>query len=367
MVRVTNCSDREFERKLQEGASVIAFGASRTLDHLCNRYTQLASCIIYVVDNYKSGTISLNGYEIPLQTFDQCENNGESIFLVTPITYADEIIGQLDERNDFDGVDVYVPALFTAEIDNEVIPDIGSDIKQIIPKTIHYCWFGGKELPKKFQQNIDTWKKHCPEYEIIRWDESNYDIHKNPYMEQAYAHKKWGFVPDYARLDIINTYGGIYLDTDIEILKSFDPLLQFPLFCGFESFYFIALGLGFGAHKDNDILKDMMALYDHVSFINPGGSLNLTPSPAYQTEVLDKYGLIRGGQTQIRKEFVALSMEYLNPCGLYGGGRPTSRSFSIHQYAATWYGSKQQEEKIRAERNYQHFMKRLRNESNCGV
>lgn len=97
-------------------------------------------------------------------------------------------------------------------------PPIRISETPLIPKVIHYCWFSEKEIPEKYQKCIESWEKCCPDYEIKRWDESNYDISKNPYMKEAYEHQKWGFVPDYARLDILYHYGGIYIDTDVELV-----------------------------------------------------------------------------------------------------------------------------------------------------
>ena len=112
----------------------------------------------------------------------------------------------------------------------------------MIPKKIHYCWFGSGELPDKDKKNIENWKKLCPDYEIIRWDESNYDYKKNKYMKQAYKSKKWGFVPDYARLDILYHHGGIYLDTDVELVRNLDILRYQRAFCGVEKWGNINLG-----------------------------------------------------------------------------------------------------------------------------
>ncbi|RKW32245.1 MAG: glycosyl transferase, partial [Lachnoanaerobaculum sp.] len=104
----------------------------------------------------------------------------------------------------------------------------------MIPKVIHYCWFGGKPLPKIARKCIQSWKRFCPDYEIVEWNEKNYDIHKNSYMEEAYLQKKWGFVPDFARLDIIYQNGGIYLDTDVELIRPLDELLYHRAYMGFE-------------------------------------------------------------------------------------------------------------------------------------
>ena len=102
----------------------------------------------------------------------------------------------------------------------------------MIPKVIHYCWFGGNEMSALEKKCIESWKTQCPDYEIIRWDETNYDVTKNLYMQQAYAAKKWAFVSDYARLDILYQHGGFYLDTDVELLQSLDALRTHAAFAG---------------------------------------------------------------------------------------------------------------------------------------
>ena len=117
-----------------------------------------------------------------------------------------------------------------------------SEVK--IPKVIHYCWFGGGQMPAIHQKYIRSWKKYCPDYEIVRWDESNFDIHENCYAEEAYQCGKWAFVSDYARLKIIYDHGGIYLDTDVELLKPLDPLLEYEGFMGFQNDALVSSGLG---------------------------------------------------------------------------------------------------------------------------
>ena len=142
----------------------------------------------------------------------------------------------------------------------------------MIPKVIHYCWFGKNPEPDDVKQCIASWHKYLPDYEIKRWDESNYDVHKNQYMSDAYKEKKWAFVSDYCRIDVIYQYGGIYLDTDVEVIKSFDPLLSEEMFCGFESrdpLMFkkgaiieqsVNFGLGFGSVSGHKVLKQILEL-----------------------------------------------------------------------------------------------------------
>ena len=168
----------------------------------------------------------------------------------------------------------------------------------MIPKVIHYCWFGGAPKSKSVLRCIDSWKKYCPDYEIIEWNESNIDIEMNLYTKQAYEEKAWGFVPDYLRLWIVYTHGGIYLDTDVQVIRSFDGLLDNKAFGGFEAGslktgLFVALGLGFGAEAGNEVIKEHMEQYDELLFLNPDGSKNKKPSPIYTTMLLSNYGLNR--------------------------------------------------------------------------
>ena len=209
----------------------------------------------------------------------------------------------------------------------------------MIPKKIHYCWLGGNPLPPLAKKCIQSWKKYCPDYEIICWNESNYDFTKHPYMKQALEVKKWGFVPDYARLDILYQHGGIYLDTDVELVKNIDDLLQYKFYAGFESEKVINLGLGFGAEAGHPLLKEMMDDYDNYSFIKEGGALNLTPSPIIQSQFLRKYGLkTDNGEIQIiHHDCYIFPQQYMFPKAT-GLNRYDVRpeTYSIHHCAASW-------------------------------
>ncbi len=207
----------------------------------------------------------------------------------------------------------------------------------MIPKKIHYCWIGGNPLPELAQKCIASWKRYCPDYEIIEWNESNYDFTKNQYMKDAFEAKKWGFVPDYARLDIIYNYGGIYLDTDVEIIKPIDDLLQYKAFMGMEKPGFVALGLGFGAEPGNNIIRAMRDDYDNISFINKNGSYNTIASPRLQTAVLKKYGYIENNDFQIIDGLAIFPSDYFCPISLYTGKMEiTYNTYSIHHFMASW-------------------------------
>ncbi len=207
----------------------------------------------------------------------------------------------------------------------------------MIPKIIHYCWFGNNPIPEGDRKNIETWKKVCPDYKIIEWNEKNYDITKNKYMYDAYKNRKMGFVPDYARFDIIYEYGGIYLDTDVEILKPLDKLLENHAYMGFEMGKYINGGIGFGAEAHNDIIKQLRDMYDSMNFYCEDGTLNLLPSPSYITELLKKKGLIVNDKMQMVENMRIYPSEYFAPKDYKTGKiNVTDNSYTIHHYNGSW-------------------------------
>ncbi len=227
----------------------------------------------------------------------------------------------------------------------------------MIPKIIHYCWVGGAPKPKSVLYCIDTWKKFCPDYEIIEWNESNYNFQKNQYMKDAYEAKKWGFVPDFARLDIVYEYGGIYLDTDVELIKSFDSLLNQKAFMGFENTgdgeYFVNCGQGFGAEPHHDIIKAARDLYDNISFYKDDGSLNLLASPYYTTQTLRQFGLIQENRKQELDNMVVYTSDVLCPKNFRSGVISiTDNTVSIHHFTASWL-----DEKIKKDLKHQQDMR----------
>ncbi len=208
-----------------------------------------------------------------------------------------------------------------------------------IPKTIHYCWFGGKDIPKQFQEYINEWKVKCPDYEIVRWDESNYDIEKNLFIKKAYDEKKWAFVSDYVRIDVVNQYGGIYLDTDVQIVKKFDDLLNNKSFFGIERTFtrdlLVNTGLGFGSEKNNKILVDILDLYKNIAIEEC-----YIPCPVIQLPIFKKYGFVQKNKHQNLNDNLILPTEYLSPKNPLEKIRLTKNTYSIHHYSATWTDGK---------------------------
>ena len=209
----------------------------------------------------------------------------------------------------------------------------------MIPKIIHYCWFGGNPLPESAQKCIASWKKYCPDYEIIQWNEDNFDISACPlYVRQAYEAKKWAFVTDYVRLKVVYDNGGIYMDTDVELIKSLNSLVDCSAYFGFEEGKYINTGLGFGAEKAHYILKELMADYDKMKFILDDGSFNQTTCPVINTNVMVAHGLKQDDSKQLLdNNILILPTIYLCPLNFETGKiKKSSETISIHWFDSTW-------------------------------
>jgi hypothetical protein len=212
----------------------------------------------------------------------------------------------------------------------------------MIPKIIHYCWFGRGKKPRLSQKCIESWKKHCPDYEIIEWNEDNFDVNMNPYTQKCYNEKKYVFLSDYVRLWVIKHHGGIYLYTDVETIKSFDPLLSNSSFFGFENHQYVNTGQGFGAEKFNLLVSEMLRQYDTLL----AGESDYVGCPILNTTALLNFGLIQNGQKQNLDFGFVFPADYFNPYDDSTGRlRKTKNTYSIHWFAKS---ALSKEQKIRS-------------------
>lgn len=206
----------------------------------------------------------------------------------------------------------------------------------MIPKKIHYCWFGGNPLPDDFKRYIDSWRKYCLDYEVIEWNESNFDINKYRYAREAYENKKWAFVSDVARLEAIYTYGGIYLDTDVELIKSLTPLLELDCFIAAEDNYDLSTGIGFGAKKGNPIIYENLNEYLNLSFFK-SGKLNEITCVEITNKVLRRHGYRNAKKLATYSGVTIFPSEYFSPINLTSNKmKITKNTYAIHHFSATW-------------------------------
>lgn len=212
----------------------------------------------------------------------------------------------------------------------------------MIPKIIHYCWFGGKPLPKDVLDCIKTWEKYCPDYEIKRWDESNFNVNDHPFVKAAYEAKAWAFVSDYARLKIIYDNGGIYLDTDVELLKKPDFLLKNKCYIGIQQPKSLCTtGLGFGAQKSSLVVYKMMECYDSISFLDQE---KLTfACPWLNDRIIRSFGKVSNEDITYLNEVTVYPPRFFDP--LSTGNTENllcDDTVSIHHYSATWTAKSEQ-------------------------
>ncbi len=206
-----------------------------------------------------------------------------------------------------------------------------------IPKIIHYCWFGGTEKPEVVKRCMASWKMQLPDYEIIEWNESNFNIDTNSYVKEAYSSGKYAFVSDYVRVFALYNYGGIYLDTDVEVYKSFNDLLHNPSFWGFEQENYIATNT-IKEKKGNVLIKQFLDSYNGKKFIREDGTINSLTNVAVITKLLKWFGLKTNGQFQKIDEMgVFYPQTYFSPydyinCQTF----ITDKTYTIHHFHKSW-------------------------------
>lgn len=231
----------------------------------------------------------------------------------------------------------------------------------MIPQKIHYCWFGGKPLPKSALKCIASWRKFLPDYEIVEWNERNFDFRSIPYISDAYDAGKYAFVSDYARFKILYEHGGLYFDTDVELIRPIDDIIRQGAFMGFEADFSpenvggVNPGLGLGVEAGNPIYGELLEKYKNLKFRNPDGSLNLVTIVKYTTDLLIEYGLESNADIQMVEGISVYPKEYFNPFDMKEGRpRLTKNTRSIHWYSSSWESKSQ-----KLKRKMKHLANRL--------
>ena len=215
-------------------------------------------------------------------------------------------------------------------------------LKTMIPKIIHYCWFGRNPLPSSAKRCINSWKKYLPDYEIKEWNEDNFDVNSIPYTRDAYAAKKYAFVSDYARFWVLYHYGGVYFDTDVEVIRPMDVFIAKGPFMGWEKpgstgVYSIAPGLGLAANKEQPLYQEILHGFEHLNFYDENGERNNYSMIPLVTDLLTQKGLKKDGSMQVIDDVILYPSEYLCPMEYFTGKVTiTDNTYAIHWYSMTW-------------------------------
>lgn len=221
----------------------------------------------------------------------------------------------------------------------------------MIPKIIHYCWFGGNPLPEIAVKCISSWKKYFPDYEIKEWNEDNFDLNCCEYVREAYQAKKWAFVSDYARFWILYNYGGLYFDTDVEVIKDMSDIIANGAFMGCEVADKCAPGLGLGVNPGLGLYKEILENYQQSHFLNSDGSNNYETVVDRTTNILKKYGFKESNTIQKIADVMVYPPEYFCPMDYTTGKlNITESSRSIHWYDASWLDDRMKKRRLKSEK-----------------
>lgn len=330
---------------IETGKKIIFFGAGQVLRRNLELHDDWELYAEFIVDNdpTKWNTIfEFDGVKKEIKSPDSLERIDASKYIIVisgGMVFVWDIYEHLENIENIKNAECCI--LKFVEVCNDEIAEKARKYptsfrvtkEPRIPKMIHYCWFGRNPIPEKNKKWIESWRKYCPDYEIIEWNELNYDVSKNMFMEQAYKVGKWGFVPDYARLDIIYQYGGIYLDTDVELIRSLDELLYQDAFAGVDDSNLVSLGLGFGAVAGNGVIKALLDIYDKLEF----DENNMVAAPKFEKNYFERVGVKANGELQHINGLTVYPEKVLSGYNnIIGVARPTEHTFSLHHYDGSW-------------------------------
>lgn len=285
---------------------------------------------------------------------------GDTVLLIVSSYFA-SIIDQLDAMGLPETLTCCVaPVMHITHPEPSPVWQAEPDAAPRIPKIIHYCWFGREPLPEHAKECIATWREHCPGYEIREWNEDNYDIGQNDYMREAYEAGCYGYVPDYARLDLLYRYGGIYLDVDVRLQKGLDDLRTLTGFTSFEEYPMVNFGGGSGAVAGLPILKDLMTFRAQYHFLDAKGQQNRTSCGFYETTPLEQHGLHLDGTLQEVAGLMVFPSEYFHPKSTVTGEiHTTPQTRGIHDFGWSWISEARAKEQEATHRRFRDILKRM--------
>lgn len=358
------------QRARESGKGIVVYGAGviggTAAPYWLHEYALDEAVLCYVdADARKQGTaVRLGNRAVPVEPLSALEERRGTYLLLITVSAFEPVVKALEQLPGTEDAETwFLPVML---LDHAHAPKEGVVVKTsetpLIPKKIHYTWFSGEPIPENLQACIDSWKRFCPDYEIIRWDADHYDVSKYEYTRQAYELRKWGFIADVARLDILFENGGIYLDVDVELIRNLDELLYQPAFCGVEKWGTVNMGGASGACPQNPVVKAMLDHRKNEPFVFADQTLNLTTCGHYETFPLVREGLKLNGATQeiAGGMMTVYASEFFQPFDYMSGEtRLTSNTFSIHHFSGTWLGPEAAEKRRETQLHYHQFLDRL--------
>lgn len=302
----------------------------------------LADRILFIADadSHKYGTpVRIAGRDIEICSPDRMNDIREDFAVLVTGSRHESILRYLEKIKALSGTDVYVfPQMLVRRArfsGNQKIEQ--RTVSPVIPKVIHYCWFGGKEIPDRLKRYMESWSRFCPDYRIVEWNEGNYDVGRHVYTRQAFQHKKWGFIPDIARLEILYEHGGIYLDTDVELVRGLDALLYQPGFVSVEKWGVINIGGGCGAVPGHPMIRKILEYRLAFPFEYEDGSLNLESSGSYESKPFLDRGFRPDNTVQTVGDMTVYTSDFFHPFDYMSKEMcMTENTYGIHHFSGSW-------------------------------
>lgn len=362
------CSFEYLQHKIQNNKrSIVLFGAGVIGQMVVPQILQSYGIIDFIdcyIDNDPSKwntKVSVWDKQIEVRSPEYLKKCDENTIILINISRYAEVIEQLEQMECTKNMTAFIMPML-------LIDNFCSDISKgtpimtsepMIPKKIHYIWLGKKEIPYSLRKCIATWEEKCPDYEVIQWDETNYDFGKHPYMRQAYESGGYGFVPDYARLDILYHEGGFYFDTDVEIKCNLDKLRYQEAFCGLEKWQILNFGGGSGSVKGHPMIKRFLDARESIRFLDEKSKQNRNTCGFYDTQTALKAGYRINGETQNIGGMNIYAYDYFHPYDYMSGmTNETENTISIHHFNGGWMDDKMKEQNQLAIEKYQDIYKK---------
>ncbi|MCR5329925.1 MAG: hypothetical protein K6E62_01900 [Lachnospiraceae bacterium] len=353
-MKLYNCSLNSI-KEVFETKRIVFFGCGSWLKQIeYTEFEELKDQFAYVIDNAPCGDVVISGKCLNVYPVDKLKEEQECIVVLTSPIYQYEMFCQLEEMKLNDGIRCYsLPFMQHVTRDSwedEWLKEVTNVTEKRIPKTIHGFWFSGDEKPDLYKKCVDSWYKNLPDYEIIEWNKNNYDWHKHPFLERAIELEAWAFASDYARLDVLHQYGGLYLDMDVEVFQPFDPLLGNSAILSFSNHILIDLAV-MGAEKNNGLVGKMLRVYDGISVPEDRKGFSKWFQPTLMRKTLAEAGIKMNGRGQLLKEGTAVfPKDFFMPLDfvLFQQYDKTENTYCVHydNFGWSFSGESKREKKI---------------------
>jgi hypothetical protein len=346
---------------LDNKKNIVMFGAGVigqiTTPEILKEYDvfQFIDCYIDNDERKWNSVIQINDQLLSINAPDYLAGCSENTVILVNISRYAEVLEQIEKMECTKNMLCYIMPMMcihnlckTKSDGNAILLN-----KAVIPKKIHYMWLGRKKIPYTLERCIESWRKYCSDYEIIEWNEDNYDLTRHLYMTQAYENVAYGFVPDYARIDILYQEGGIYMDTDVELIKNIDDMLYQEAFCGVEKWQVVNFGGCSGAVRGHPMLQKFLSMRKNIRFIDSKGNLNKNTCGFYDTQVILDEGYIMNGKTQYVNGINVYAYDYFHPYDYMSGeSNITTHTYSIHHFNGGWLDDETKKTNIVTAQNF---------------